>query len=126
MGSDLIIENLYQSRNEIMDEMLKDLKSWDHSLESGIGLIESNQVNLDRIQEINKDLNSINDGINNDENYLEKLNLIMTEIGNLTGGLKNKREALVEGKNQLNKKNKVIDSYISNHNDPVFIDKDVE
>ena len=84
------------------------------------------QINIDRIQEINNELYSMTDEVNSDENYLEKLNLIMAEVGSLSDKLKTKRVTLLEGKNQLSKRNKVMDSYISNHNDPVFIDKDVE
>lgn len=126
MGSDLRVETLYKSRNEIIDKLLNDLKSWDNTLEAGIGLIKSNQISLDRIQEINKELYNLADNVNNEDNYLGKLNLLMTEIESLTDKLKNRRVTLIDGKNQLNKKSKVVDSYISNHNDPVFINKDVE
>jgi hypothetical protein len=126
MGTDLEIQQLIDTRNEILDEIISNLKSWDNEIESGIELIESNQISLSNLTDVNQRLfKLINDGIC-DEEYNSKLNLLMSELKRLTEGLKGKKKELIKAKEQLGKRDQVIQNYISLKRESVFIDKDVE
>lgn len=125
MDTDLNIIDLLKSRNKILDEILYNMRNWDNTIESGIGIIESNQVGLDKLGNLNTKIYSITESYTNDEEYNYKLNSIRMELEKLTTSLKDKRITLLEEKQQFNKKDQVIKSYISLKKEPVFIDKDV-
>jgi hypothetical protein len=125
MDTDLNIITLLKSRNGILDDILNNMRTWDNTIESGINIIESNQLGLYEIGNLNAEINSLTDTFTNDEDYNYKLNLIMQELENLTVSLKGKRNTMLDEKKQFNKKDQVIKSYISINREPVFIDKDV-
>ena len=125
MDTNLNIITLLKSRNEILDDILNNMRTWDNSIESGISIIESNQLGLYEIGNLNTKIYSITDTFTNDEDYNYKLNLIMQELEDLTVSLKGKRNTMLDEKKQFNKKDQVIKSYISINREPVFIDKDV-
>ena len=125
MDANIDVQSLVDLRNNILEEILHNLRDWDNTLESGINLIESNQINLNRIADVNSKLYEATK-IEYDESYIVKLNLILTEIEKLTISLRGKREDLIVSKQQVNKKDQVISSYISGDNKSIFIDKDVK
>lgn len=122
---DTNLKDLIGTRSIILDEIINRLQTWDKTAESGIGIIECNQESLDRLKTLNTKLIhfEIPSEISDEYNY--KLNLIIKELENLTNGLKNNKNELIEDKQQLNKRDLVISSYISTSNEPIFIDKDV-
>ena len=125
MGTDLNIEDLLKFRNAILDDVLNNMRAWDSNIESGISLIESNQVSLDNLKTLNPELYKFDAVSIHDDEYNHKLSLITKELEKLTNALRCEQLNLVEGKQQLNKKNQVINSYISVKKESVFIDKDV-
>jgi hypothetical protein len=126
MGADLEIQKLIDIRNEILDGIISNLKSWDNEIESGIELIESNQISLSNLTDVNHKLFDLSEDGLYDEEYNSKLNLLMNELKKLTEGLKGKKKELIKAKEQLGKKDQVIQNYISLKRESVFIDKDVE
>lgn len=126
MGTDLEIQKLVDIRNEILDGIISNLKSWDNEIESGIELIESNQISLSNLTDVNHKLFDLSEDGLYDEEYNSKLNLLMNELKKLTEGLKGKKKELIKAKEQLGKKDQVIQNYISLKRESVFIDKDVE
>lgn len=125
MGTDLNIIELLKSRNEILDQILNSMRNWDNTIESGIDIIESNQDGLSKLGSLNTKIYSLTETYTNDEEYNFKLNSIMMELDKLTNSLKDKRIILLEEKQQFNKKDQVVKSYISLKREPVFIDKDI-
>lgn len=123
MGANLTTVEIVQKMNEVVDKVLSNLKSWDSTLESGIKIVEVNEMNFDELKTLNLLLKD--PAITYDEDYLQKLNEVLYEHQKLIVGLKVEQERLVLLMEQLNKKDHVINSYISVKKDPVFIDKDI-
>ena len=126
MGTDLDIQRLVYKHDEILDKILNDLKGWDHTIESGVELIESNQIQFNILEGINSELYKLADSPYQVEEYNLKLNAIKKELKKLIHGLQGKRSTLLEEKQQLSKKDQILKSYVSIKKDPVFIDKDVK
>lgn len=126
MGTDLDIQRLLYKRDEILEKILNDLKGWDHTIESGVELIESNQIQFNILEGINSELYKLADSPYQVEEYNLKLNAIKKELKKLVHGLQGKRSTLLEEKQQLSKKDQILKSYVSIKKDPVFIDKDVK
>ena len=123
MGANLTMVEIMKKMNEVVDKVLSNLKSWDSTLESGIKIVEANEMNFDELKTLNLLLKD--PAITYDEDYLQKLNEVLYEHQKLILGLKVEQERLVVLMEQLNKKEHVINSYISVKKDPVFIDKDI-
>ena len=126
MGTDLIIQDLVYQRNEIIEKILNDLREWDNTIESGIQLIESNQVLLNNLEDVNSKLYQITDAPYQVEEYNLKLYSIIKELEKLTLEMKKKRNTLIEEKQQLSKKDQIFKNYVSIKKEPIFIDKDIE
>jgi len=126
MGTDLDIQRLVYKRDEILKKILNDLKEWDNTIESGVELIESNQIQFNILEGINSELYKLADSPYQVEEYNLKLNAIKKELKKLIHGLQGKRSTLLEEKQQLSKKDQILKSYVSIKKDPVFIDKDVK
>jgi uncharacterized phage infection (PIP) family protein YhgE len=126
MGTDLDIQRLVYKRDEILKKILNDLKEWDNTIESGVELIESNQIQFNILEGINSELYKLADSPYQVEEYNLKLNAIKKELKKLVHGLQGKRSTLLEEKQQLSKKDQILKSYVSIKKDPVFIDKDVK
>lgn len=124
MGTNLATKEVLQKMEDILDKVLKNLESWDGSLESGTKIVEDNEVYLDEFKTFNLLLKD--KSITYSENYLQMMNDILKEQKKLTMGLKIEQEQLVVLMHQLSKKDDVINSYISVKKDPIFIDKDIK
>lgn len=125
MGTDIDVQKIFRAKNQILDKVLDNLKSWDGEVDTGINLIESNQGFFDEIEVLNEklsreDMTSIYDG-----KYEYKLNLIIKMQGKLIESLKDKQEDLKVNMEQLKKKDKVVNSYIKTDKEPIFINKNL-
>ena len=125
MGANIDTQALLKKRKEILDIILKDLKSWDGTIESGVEIVECCQVNLDKIKLANQAIIKLHQRDLYDEEYEIKLNLILDEQKRFTKDLKDKQNQLLNNIQQLNKKKDVVDNYISTPINPMFIDKDL-
>lgn len=125
MGTDLRLKDLLERKDNLLDSILDGIRGWDGTIESGIDLIESNQEKLDSIKKINSELYSIEEDLVEMDSYNEKLNLIVKELGQLTTSMKEARKSVIQEKKVLERKNEVLDNYISKNNKSIFIDKDV-
>lgn len=123
MGTSLATAELIQKMDISMNEVLNNLKSWDGTLEFGVKIVEFNEMHFDELKALN--LLIKHDSITYDEEHLQKINEVLYEHKKLTIGLKIEQERLVSLMEQLNKKDAVINSYISVKKDPIFIDKDI-
>lgn len=125
MGTNIGYDKLIASRNEIMDQILADIQTWNGDMESGINLVENNRIKIDQIKNINKEIDGMHRSTVHDDAYREKLNALYMEQKNLFKILENKQRELMDEKQQLNKKDQVVKNYISKKNAPIFIDKDI-
>lgn len=125
MGANIDTQALLKKRKQILDIILKDLKSWDGTIESGVEIVEFCQANLDKIKLINQTIIKLHQGDLYDEEYEIKLNLLLKEQKKFTKALKDKQNQLLNSIQQLNKKKDVADNYISTPINPMFIDKDL-
>ena len=124
MGANIDNKEVIMKMDNIVDKVLNNFKSWDGILESGIKIIEDNEVYLNEFKTL--DLHIKDKNISYDEKYLSKMNEIIYEHKKLTGALKIEQNQLIVLMQQLNKKDDVINSYISVKKDSVFIDKDIK
>lgn len=124
MGTGINGKELSMKKNEILDMMIEDMKKWDGEIESGIELIGKNQERLNKIRRINDVVLSQSETIN-DKDYYEKINMAVQELRKMTAKLNEAKKELLKEKRILNKKNEMVDSYISTNKESVFIDKDI-
>lgn len=112
MVKDMIVEN-------ILDDILKEFDRYDGSMDSGIEVIQSNQISIEKLQTVVDDKNIILD------KYRHKVALIMNKQNNLLKSLDKDKKALLRKLEQINKKNKVVNNYMTAITKPIFIDKDM-
>ena len=124
MGSNLDNKELVLKMKDIVDKVLNNLKSWDGILESGILIVEENETYFDEFKTLSLLLNDRS--ITYDTEVLKKMDEVIYEHKKLTVALKIEQDQLVVLMQQLNKKDDVINSYISVKKDSVFIDKDIK
>lgn len=124
MGTNLTTEEIIQKMSEVVDKVLNNLKSWDSGLESGINIVEDNEIHFDELKTLNLLLKE--GSITYGEEYLKKINQALYEHKKLISGLKIEQKRLVVSMQQLNKRDSVMNSYISVKKNPVFIDKDIK
>lgn len=124
MGANLTTGEIVQKMNEVVDKVLNNLKSWDGDLESGIRIVEEDEIYFEELKTL--DLLLIDESITYDEEYLQKMNEVLYEHEKLILGLKLEQDKLVVLMEQLNKKDHVINSYISVKKNSIFIDKDIK
>lgn len=79
MGANIDTQALLKKRKQILDIILKDLKSWDGTIESGVEIVEFCQANLDKIKLINQTIIKLHQRDLYDEEYEIKLNLLLKE-----------------------------------------------
>lgn len=123
MGTNLTTKELTQVMDKIVDKVLDNLKSWDGTIESGISIIEANEIDLDELRTISLQLTD--PSITYEEKYLKKFNEILLEHNKLTSSLKMEQDQLRVLMQQINKKDQIINNYISINKQPMFIDKDI-
>ena len=103
----------------LLDEILKNFDAYDGSPEAGMELIQANQLAFDSLREL------VGEGASLDSQYLDKLELIIEKQNTLVEVLKKEKEDLLGKLEQINTKEKLVNSYLSPEVKPVFIDKDM-
>lgn len=125
MGADLSLQKLIKLRDKLIEEILNNFSNWTNSIDSGISIIESNGIKIDSLRTTDNMLKELSDIPLYDEEYINKLGLILDKQKELIQTLEDNRRTLLEEANQFSKKNKVIDNYVSVNNDSIFIDRDI-
>jgi hypothetical protein len=123
MGADLNINEVLKTRDEILDNLIRRIDSWDKTSESGVDIIEKNRVDIERLQSIEKSL-EIKDLVYIDEEYIEKISFILQGERVILEKLSNKRIEVKRIINQISKKDKIKDNYIKQNQNSIFVDKD--
>ena len=119
------MEEVSLSKMEILDTILNRLKTWDLDLESGIKIIQENEIDIKKIQDCKRNISGKPSEIELGEDYKQKideLNSIMIKFMEQMG--KNK-QILLEEMNMNSRNNDIITSYISSDFKAAFIDKNV-
>lgn len=125
MGANLSLQELIKLRDKLIEEILNNFSNWTNSIDSGISIIESNGIKIDSLKTTDNMLKELSDIPLYDEEYINKLGLILDKQKELIQTLEDNRRTLLEEANQFSKKNKVIDNYVSVNNDSIFIDRDI-
>lgn len=116
-------QELLDLRNKIIDIVIENLNTWDDDIETGIKIIEDNQLEFDKLSTLDLQLSRF--PLAHTDEYLNKINLIIEKQGNLDEAIKIKRQSLLESMQQMSKKDQVIKSYININKGSLFIDKDI-
>ena len=125
MDANIDVQILLESRIALVDKLVEKLRSWDGVMESGVAIIETNQVGFEQLKLIEEKLSNFTIHITEEDKYRTRLNILASELNKLSLGLKRGQGELLQGMEELNKKNKVMNSYISVKQGTVFVDKDV-
>lgn len=123
MGSDLNIEKNLKTRDEILALLIKRINSWDRTPESGMEIIEKNKTDIEKLQSIEKSLES-SDLSYIDEKYIEKISFILQGESEILENLSKRREEVKKIINQLSHKDKIKNNYIKQNKNSIFIDRD--
>ena len=124
MVTNINYEELLDLRNKLVDNILSNFESWDGQIETGTDIIRANQEEIDKIETLNLQLSRFPEA--QDQKYISKLNIMISEQRKLHEAIQNKQKVLLQNMQQLSKKDQVIKSYISVNKKSIFIDKDVK
>ncbi|MPW24787.1 hypothetical protein GC105_03150 [Alkalibaculum sp. M08DMB] len=124
MGATLELQELLKSRTGVLNNILHNIRAWDGTPESGVSIIEQNQLEIERIEKINNTIQSFSDKNNDDVSYVKQLELIISEQKQFTVSMKTEQNIILSNIRQLNKKNEVVNNYITTNRESVFVDKD--
>ncbi|MBC8590308.1 hypothetical protein [Wansuia hejianensis] len=123
MGTDIIA--LLNQRDTVLDIVIDNFNTWDKSIESSIEILESNEKNLEKIKDINDSLTRLSTSDIFDEVYRGKIEVILTRQEGLIDFLMEEKGKVSNSIRQLNKKDQVVNNYISQNKESIFIDKDL-
>lgn len=123
MGTDIIA--LLNQRDTVLDIVIDNFNTWDRSIESSIEILESNEKNLEKIKDINDSLTRLSTSDIFDEVYRGKIEVILTRQEGLIDFLMEEKGKVSNSIRQLNKKDQVVNNYISQNKESIFIDKDL-
>lgn len=123
MGTDIIA--LLNQRDTVLDIVIDNFNTWDRSIESSIEILESNEKNLEKIKDINDSLTRLSTSDIFDEVYRGKIEVILTRQEGLIDCLMEEKGKVSNSIRQLNKKDQVVNNYISQNKESIFIDKDL-
>lgn len=123
MGTDIIA--LLNQRDTVLDIVIDNFNTWDRSIESSIEILESNEKNLGKIKDINDSLTRLSTSDIFDEVYRGKIEVILTRQEGLIDFLMEEKGKVSNSIRQLNKKDQVVNNYISQNKESIFIDKDL-
>lgn len=119
------IDKLKLKREEMLENILKTIKSWDGSYEVGISIIDDVDLALEELKSINGSIETISASIPPDEIYRENMTLIVKEYEDLLKQLEIERKKLLELIKETRLKDEVKNSYIFKKKNSIFIDKDL-
>ncbi|NLY45159.1 MAG: hypothetical protein GX053_04120 [Tissierella sp.] len=105
--------------DQILDEILDEFESYDGSVESGARIIESNQIRMDILKDIfaKEDMAL--------STYQSKMEMVLERQGKLIESLESEKAELMRMLEQINRRNKVVTSYLTKNRKSIFVDKDI-
>ena len=115
-----MVKDIMDDPIKIIDHMLNKFDKYEGSLESGLEIIESNQLSIDKL----KNITSNGHMIWAEEDEI-KLKLVLNKQRELIAILGKEKEELFKMIKQINKKNSVVNSYMSTNIKSIFVDKDI-
>lgn len=100
----------------LVQEMLANTLEWDQSVEDGTRIIQRNQTLMTRYQQLELAVMS--------DEELVSLERLISQTKAIQQVIKAERQVVLKELNQTTKTDKMIDGYLLQHADSVFIDKD--
>ncbi|MBP1042004.1 hypothetical protein I6N95_13365 [Vagococcus sp. BWB3-3] len=101
---------------DLLDKMLENISRWDQTAEDGMVVIQNNQKLMAPYQ------GQLETGLF--DNKSNKLALLIQSTKEIQQCLKSKRQVVLNEINQITKTDKIIDGYLIQHKESVFIDRD--
>lgn len=104
------------SAESLVQEMLENTLMWDQTVENGTAIIQRNQDLMTRYQQL--ELMLMSDG------ELANLERLIQQTKSIQQTIKVERQVVLKELNQTTKTDKMIDGYLIQHTESVFVDKD--
>ena len=111
-----------ENRSEILNQLFRQLMSWDGSSTNANEIIAENQPLLVELKEIDASLSRQGKGeyTEMEKNYVSSIVKIQKDLLEV---IKHNRTDILEKMKQMNQKNKVVDNYYSSFQQPIFVDR---
>lgn len=123
MDSNIDLVEQLKLRDETLDILVKRVKSWDETPQSGIEIIEENKADIEKLQSIERFLG--NNGYSDiDEEYINKITILLEGEKKIVNSLLMRKAELENIMKQLGNKDKIINNYLKKNESSLFIDRD--
>ena len=125
MGTDLKVKELQRRKEQILQEMVRNLEAWDGKTGSGILLIDENGKMIDELKVLTGELEQLGVDSKASAGEPEQLKRIAKALDAVIEGmLRQKEKALTEEK-KVKKKEELTGNYIKKRGESRFIDKKI-
>ena len=111
-----------KNRSEILNQLFRQLMSWDGTSSNANKIIIENQNLLAELKEIDFLLNQQGDGKYNEMEQQHVASIVKAQK-DLLVVIKQDRTEILDKMKQVNQKNKIMDNYYSSFQQSIFVDK---
>ena len=115
------LKDFLEKRNELLEEIIEKVKKRKKDGENLVELLDNLKDDFISLEELSKLIG--NEGYT--QAYGEKLEELSLEYKKIIEDIDIEKQRLKENMLQINKKDEVVDNYISKKRPPIFIDKDL-
>lgn len=116
-------KDLTEEKNQLMDEMLDYLSSWDESVEEALQIVEKNRLFIESMQNLDKLLT--NEELKRyNQAHQEKWEELIKKQKELRTAIFSRKDILEKQLVQMGRKDKIVSNYIRLQKESVFIEKD--
>lgn len=111
-----------ENRSEILNQLFRQLMSWDGTSTNANEIIAKNQPLLIELKEMDTSLSQKGKG---EYSEIEKNHVtsIVKVQRDLLDTIKHDRTDILDKMKQMNQKNKVVDNYYTSFQQPIFVDR---
>lgn len=102
-----------------IDAIIGEFQNYDGSVESGIEIIQVNQDHINKLRVL-----FAKGQVDLDSNYNQKMEYILEKQGQIYKALEVEKEDILKNMKQIHKKNSVVNNYMPQNKDSIFVDKD--
>lgn len=110
------------NRSEILNQLFRQLMSWDSTSTHAKEIIEKNNLLLIELKKIDNFLSQQGDGKYSEVEQQHVASIVKAQQDLLTV-IKQDRTAILKKMKQVNQKNKIVDNYYSSVQQSIFVDK---
>lgn len=125
MVTDMKIEEVKTTIFKTCEGILSRIKEWDNDIDSGITIIEKNEIDIKNIQKYYTEFPEEVVIWQQEKVYRQKIEELTSEMKTFLGKIEDKKQVLLNEKKQLINNDSIITNYISADLKSIFIDRDV-